>query len=63
MNNKEFLQSIYNRMLKVHLESPNVDYMIRFKETINQYPVETVVQYKPEIIKETTKGSNIDLSL
>lgn len=35
MNNKEFLQWIYNRMAEVHGEKINTDYMARFRKTIN----------------------------
>ncbi len=36
MKNKEFLQWIYNRMVNVHKENPNVDYMWKFKEIIDK---------------------------
>ena len=34
--NKEFFQWIYNRLVYVHKENPNVDYMISFKERIEE---------------------------
>lgn len=34
--NKEFFQWIYNRLVYVHNENPNVDYMISFKERIRE---------------------------
>ena len=32
MTNGEFLQFIYNRLIEVHKENPNYDYMRRLKE-------------------------------
>lgn len=34
--NKEFFQWIYDRLVNVHNEDPNVDYMISFKERIEE---------------------------
>ena len=34
--NKEFFQWIYNRLVDVHNENPNVDYMISFKKRIEE---------------------------
>lgn len=34
--NKEFFQWIYNRLVYVHKENPNVDYMRSFKERIEE---------------------------
>jgi len=34
MSDKEFLEWIYNRLVFVHGESVNVDYMIRLKKII-----------------------------
>jgi hypothetical protein len=33
---KEHLQWIYNRLVNVHGEDPNYDYMLKFKEIINK---------------------------
>ena len=34
--NKEFFQWIYDRLVNVHKEDPNVDYMISFKKRIEE---------------------------
>jgi hypothetical protein len=34
--NKKFFQWIYNRLVYVHKENPNVDYMISFKKRIDE---------------------------
>ncbi len=34
MKDKEFLQWIYDRMVNVHNENPNTDYMIKFRDRI-----------------------------
>lgn len=36
--NKEFFQWIYNRLVDVHKENPNVDYMISLKKRIEELP-------------------------
>jgi hypothetical protein len=33
---KEHLQWLYNRLVNVHGENPNYDYMLKFQEIINQ---------------------------
>lgn len=38
--NKEFFQWIYDRLVNVHNEDPNVDYMISFKRRIEELPVD-----------------------
>lgn len=34
--NKEFFQWIYDRLVNIHKENPNVDYMISFKKRIEE---------------------------
>lgn len=34
MTDKEFLTWIYERMIHVHGENPNVDYMLKFKDVL-----------------------------
>ena len=34
MKDKEFLQWVHDRLVTVHNESPNIDYMLRFREII-----------------------------
>ena len=36
MSDKEFLEWIYNRMINVHHENPNVDYMLKFREILTK---------------------------
>ena len=38
--NKEFFQWIYDRLVNVHNENPNVDYMISFKRRIEELSVD-----------------------
>ena len=33
--NKQHLQFIYDRMIEIHKENPNYDYMLKFKEIIS----------------------------
>lgn len=35
MKDKEILQWVYERMINIHNENPNVDYMLRFKKVID----------------------------
>ena len=39
MTDKEHLEWIYARMVTIHREHTNVDYMIKFKEILDRYPV------------------------
>lgn len=38
MNDREQLQFIYDRMVRVHNENEGADYMLRFKEIIERTP-------------------------
>ena len=38
--NKKFFQWIYDRLVNVHNEDPNVDYMTSFKRRIEEFPVD-----------------------
>ena len=35
MNDREFLEWIRNRLIDIHGENPNFDYMLRLKDVIN----------------------------
>jgi hypothetical protein len=35
--NKQHLEWIYNRLIEIHNENPNYDYMLKFKEIIENY--------------------------
>ena len=43
---KEFFKWIYDRLINVHKEDPNVDYMISFKQRIEELPLNEP-QWKP----------------
>ena len=45
--NKKFFQWIYDRLVNVHNEDPNVDYMMSFKERINNLSFEDKHHWKP----------------
>ena len=48
MTDKEVLEWLYDRMVNVHGEKKNYDYMIRFKSIIDRVIVEGAVTWKVE---------------
>ena len=54
IKDKEYLQFIYDRMIFMHGESPNSDYMIEFKKIINNIK-ESNIEKKIRLEMEKTK--------
>ncbi len=56
----DHLNWIHGKLEKVHGDSPNLDYMVRFREIINE--VESYLYYAPEKIANTSELTKNSLS-
>lgn len=53
---KQHLRFIYNRMVEIHKENPNVDYMLKFNQIIEEKPI---IHPKSDILAENFHWSEI----
>jgi hypothetical protein len=59
MINREHLQFIYNRLVNVYGENPNVDYMMRFKEILDEIELEEISKSVNRIKNENNGKSEL----
>jgi hypothetical protein len=52
---KQHLRFIYNRMVEIHGENPNVDYMLKFNEIIGKEPTIMPKSDKPFSLEQLTE--------
>ena len=46
MNDKQFLQFIHDRLLEIHFEPKNIDYMHKLRAVIAAYPSDKITPNK-----------------
>ncbi len=59
MINREHLQFIYNRLVNVYGENPNVDYMLRLKIILDEIEIEEISNSISRINNENNGKSEI----